>query len=325
MYGFSVIDLLIADATGQGFTPECFGCPMGGSELEIVLVAEELARTGFKVAVVSRCEVEFKRAGVKYAHLGQAPEARSLWVQRTTRVAWQDFKGPIAMRITDLGWDAYDWDLLADPRCALACVSNWQRSTFDRQKPIARTEIINPPMLPIKRRTNLPRGPQRWLFTSHMGKGWAATCEIWKHLKRDHVIPESFTLAGLFPWGDLPPWSENSDGIERPRSVTPAEMRAAYEAPDTGALFHVNTFAETWGAAQAWAVRAGLPVHILCKSGLNGLAESVQGPGLTDDWGAFVRGIKDHVAGHPMVYEGKLRDLSVKTSAKRWARLLELI
>lgn len=320
------LDLLIVDNAGPGFAPEAFGKPMGGSELEVVLIAEALADRNLSVAVLSRAG-DHSRNFVYYRTKPPAEPPRALWIHRTTRYPWQSFDGPIVCRPTDLGWDNYDQELLADERCTLVTVSNWQRTTFHPSLKIAKSMTIPPPMLPIKRRRPGTMIGRNWLYTSHHGKGWAATVEVWKHLKRDGTLPASIHLRGLFPWGELPQVSEADRAtyqIDPPVNVMPDDMRAAYEVPDTGALFNVNTFPETRGVAPAWAVYAGLPVHILCKAGLAGLGESVIGPGVTEEWPVFVAGIKAHVRGEPEIYRGKLPDLSAKAMAKQWAEVMGL-
>lgn len=321
-------DLFIADAIWSNFTPDCFDRPMGGSELEIVLITEALAAEGLKVVVGSRAQESFERNGVSYVHVSEGAkligQSKSLWIQRNTAFA-NEFSGRIIVRVTDPRYgQPYDWNLLARPQTTLVTVSDWQRKTFTC--PIANHQTIYPPCLPINRREGHVCGPN-WVFTSHISKGWPATLQIWKRLKKEGLIPPGKFLVGLFPREPLPPpepdWAEFQIKMY-PNLVTPDQMREVLEDPTTDALFQVNTYPETFGMAQCWAVRAGLPVHILCKAGLAGLAESLQGDGATEDWSVFVHEIKAHVNGDAFqhIYLGNLQDLSPKTRARKFRDVL---
>ena len=81
------VDLLIVNSIGPGWTLSTAQKGLGGSELEISLVAHALVRRGYSVVVANGVPSQAYEQGVRYVPLASVTpgiEARALWIERMT-------------------------------------------------------------------------------------------------------------------------------------------------------------------------------------------------------------------------------------------------
>ena len=132
----------------------------------------------------------------------------------------------------------------------------------------------------------------QFIYASSAVKGLEQTLDMWIKIK--DMFP-SFADAKLIlcsPGYDntnIKPevWSDYS--IENLGALGYHEFRE--KVMESGAMFYVNTFPETFGISPYTAHLFGLPVHILCKNGFGALKEIMPYQFITDDNGKFIQDV----------------------------------
>jgi tetratricopeptide (TPR) repeat protein len=276
-------DLLIVNSIGPGFSRSSVAKGIGGSELEVVLVAHALARRGHSVTVANGVTSEVTEEGVRYIPLPQAAgmRAHSLWIERMT-VPPGVLAKRVVIRATDIYCPPYDVHrpLLDSGKAAVAVNTKWQAEGFG----FAKEQIIIPPALDY----DLGPGPKpkkvpgRFLFASMPMKGLNATLEGWRSLKRKHGKALKGTtlllaLPGRFDFGgDLaPPLTDQDKALGVSYAPSPSLIEYRRLIASAVGLFYVNRMPETFCCAAAFAEKYGTATHILCLNGLAGIPEAL--------------------------------------------------
>ena len=268
----------------------------GGSEVEVVQLAEGLAARGYRVWCFNARDQEWRSpGGVEWRPCSEAKpgfrglSTRCLLVQRySTRPPFGFFRndepGTAFMRITDVAGEHYDANVAAGLR--IIAVSDWQaRKMAERYRAAPNFEEgrVVPAMLPdsyYDLTSKVPRVRGRFLYASAAMKGLQATVDMWIRLKETHAdAMKHCELHVTSPGYGSVQLSRSADrlaecGIGFLGDLTPDTL-AMYMATCEG-LFYVNTFAETFCAVAAIAEAVGCRVHILGAGpeGLAGIAEA---------------------------------------------------
>lgn len=316
-------DVLMFDRIGGAFSRSSIDKGgLGGSELEMVQVATELAKRGHKVVVANGVTTPIDEEGVRYVPWQQAPQyapKKAFYIQRSSVPEAGSGLAilpqvRIVVRANDVYCKEYDAHraILETGRAALVANTKWQADLFT----YAKEKIVIPPMLgeiPV-----VGRSPGLFVYASGAMKGWDATIAMWRKLQEKY--PDAMAGKRLVPispgWGKVPV-EEAVDGL------TPAEYRTWLATAE--GLFFVNTMPETFCCAAALAERAGTRTHILCKAGFGGLTESVVHRAyITENETEFEVKFIEALGRQPSRYADLLADLSPEAIGAEWEKVLGL-
>ena len=293
---WSGLDVLIVNGCGpEGFDFRTSDGPqgLGGSELELLQIAEELALRGHRVGVANGVKREYEDRGVLFV-----PPSRvvALWPQKALLVARMTplppgtpvFPPRVVVRATDVAGPHYDVhrELLTSGRGALVGVSNWQVSSsgpHGRGFLSARERIVIPPILAPMGSKKVKKVPGLFVFASAPMKGRAATIEAWKAIRKKYgpSVMKDAKLVLVSPgfhdyYGDkslalLP--EDRAAGIVDKGCVPLEEYRSIIASAE--GVFHVSVMAETFFNVIALAERARTRTHVLFRTGRGGAEEAV--------------------------------------------------
>lgn len=333
-------DVVVWDTVGGAYTSESMNKASGGSEKEVVQLAEGLAKKGFRVLCLNGIErrahaemgVVDKRDGknvdtrgsVTWDNANSAKNIRckTLVVQRYSRLPLQMevLADRMVVRATDVYGDYYKNSALTH-----LCVSEWQAAAF---RAAAIPCVVIPAMLDDDyyelAATTKIRG--RFIYASAYMKGLKETLAKWKELRhRFSSEMRSCTLFITSPgYGklkespcDFLPGDEN---VVILHDLPPREL-AKYMATCEG-LFYVCDFAESFCAVAAIANAVGCRVHVLEKHGcLSGVQEATNGfiterDDVFDD--CFLLGLREELKATAS------NDFRVSTVMPQWLAALHL-
>lgn len=329
-----ICDVLMVNSIGPGFTPESVRKEgIGGSELEIVQIAEALAARGHKVTIANGVTSAVEERGVRVIPYAQAAgiEARTLYVERMTMPPPGVRAGRAVVRATDVHCPEYavHHATLEQGGAVLVGVSRWQVEQFAHAK--YRTVIA--PMLGETPQTGKVAG--RFVYASAPLKGLEATLNAWRGLKSRHrsVLQKARLLIvtpGHFDfYRDRMPQLTDADkalGIKYQGSPTPEDYRKAIASAE--GLFFVNTFTETFCCAAAFAERARTRTHILCLHGKGGIPEAIGNTSLlTEDPAEFERAFLEAWQSNEnreRWYAATVQDRHPAALAPAWEQVLQL-
>lgn len=334
--GFAA-DVLLFNGIGQPFSGETIRrIGIGGSELEVVQVAEALAARGHDVVVAAGIDEEVTVEGVRHVPaewLATSPRRRfkALYVERWSELP-RVFAERTVIRATDVCTPPYDVHngILGRREAALACVSQWQARGFV----FAKVKHILPPMLGAFPGT-VDKDPNLFVYASSPAKGWEPTRQEWHALKKIAKreggdvgrFAKGARLAVVFPgrsFQDAPELGpEDLDaGIEMVGVVTSEDYRR--EIAKAAALFYVGGFQETFGCCAAFAEKFGGRAHVLCYGGKCGLSEALANGGqfLTTDRETFEADVLEAFVDPPPPVA--VEDRSPEALAPFWEKALGL-
>ena len=280
-------DVMTVDAVGMPFTgstPELQG--LGGSEWEQILLLEELARRGYRVAAMNRVSAWSRVNGVDYLPLGMVeydvpPAERVIFMRNTPHQRRPDWHRH-ARWITDNAPDEETGPL------EVVCVSDWQAKTC---RPLEQSEVIHN-MLPdwvydLPHTRNTPA--QSFIYASAAMKGLRETLAYFAQMKATKEYRNA-TLTVCSPGYDRP------DKIEQPGVTWKGALPFAAlveEMQQHRSLLHVSTCPETFGIAHVLAETLGLNVFVLRTAGPDALSEVLVSP-VYDNIGHFNAALTTH-------------------------------
>src|SRR3984957_18508138 len=268
---------------------------VGGSEIEILQVARGLTQRGYRVAVANGHRDVVEDEGVLFVPNTQIEDflpTQALYLQRMSvphkATALPD-SGRIVVRANDVYCPPYDVHrpLLESGRAALVANTRWQADLFG----FAKERIVISPMLdpvPLVGKTQ-----RLFVYASGPMKGLEATLAMWRLLWRMHPsMMNGSQLVIISPgWGDFSgvPEIDREIGVRFEGAPTPEKYREWIARAE--GIFFVNTMPETFGNVCALAECSRTRTHVLCRTGIAGLAEAVaQRELITESQEAFVNG-----------------------------------
>lgn len=277
------IDVLFFNLIGPGWTLESTKAGIGGSELEITLIAHALARRGHKVVVANGVAEPTEQDGVCYVPSQTALDyrPRALWIERGSAPPSGLSTQRIVIRATDINCSHYDVHkpMLESGQAALAVNTQWQADGFTQ----ASKKVIIPPALDYSLGAAAPeKVPGRFVYASAPMKGLGATIELWRTLKTRHAKTlKKAKLVLALPgfsdfYGDKPVDLTDADkamGISYAAAPSLVEYRRLIASAE--GLFMVSRMAETFCCAAAFAEKYRTRTHILCQNGVGGIREAL--------------------------------------------------
>lgn len=310
-------DIATVDAVGvpfTGATPELQG--LGGSEWEQILLLEELARRGYRVAAINRVSAWSRVNGVDYLPLGtveyDAPQADRLIIMRSTIYDARLGDGRRWRWVTDnIGG-------VSEPPEQIICVSEWQDMAC---WPTSPTQVIHN-MLPdwvydLPHTRNTPA--QSFIYASAAMKGLRETLAYFAQMRSTKEYRDA-TLTVCNPGYDMPA------GIDQPgvtwRGALPFAALVE-EMQKHRSMLHVSVFSETFGIAHVLAETLGLNVFVLRAAGRDALSEVLASP-VDDD----IRAYNDRLnafAKEPQAFKPcAAKDYRQSRIVDEWCRVLGL-
>lgn len=263
--------------------------PTGGSELQVVVLAEALAALGYRVGVVGPFFAFAKDRGVAYVPFCEvggrvdptgAPNRPSARLRARTLVSERTGSLPPGVEFERLVFDLHDI-----PDARLASVEQTMREIPDARvvvhSPFTASLLdgwpnvsVIPCMLPDEFYEPMPAAVKlndrahRYVYGSAAMKGLPQTLELWRELKRSKAYHwRKATLTVCSPGYDSidPKLLEGCKDVIVQHGLSPAGMQVLLAASD--GIFMVSTFPETFGIVFHQAEIAGKPAYVLRAHG----------------------------------------------------------
>ena len=324
-------DVVIWDTVGGAYSSESMQKASGGSEKEVVQLAEALAARGFSILCVNKYVGRpLTHNGVTWDgecgatfHDGPTVRCKMLIVQRYSVLPPRHLVLPdrMVVRATDVYGKYYD-HLSA---LTHLCVSEWQAKAFrEAGFPVK----VIPAMLDddYYELASTPKVRGRFIYASAAMKGLQETIRKWIELQRRFPLEmKDCQLHVTSPgYGKIDPehrlWGKEellSHNVRLMPDLPPREL-AKYMATCEG-LFYCNVFPETFCAVAAIAAAVGCRIHVLAKNGLAGIPEATGNVGVFD--------IEEDFDRHFILAAGVVEpaaDFRVSTVMPQWLAALHL-
>lgn len=192
-------DLIIYDGIGLPYTGTTYRTGgLGGSEFEIILLAEGLASKGYKIAVLNGFRFPATEFGVDYWPLDilntNTIECKTLLLMRNSQFPMGkiDYDN-VRFWLTDLPNENMitqlaNWCAPGRPGLGI-CVSQWHRSLFPATWNF--TSIYN--MIPdwVYELEPKTKNSTKYIYASAAVKGLDSTIEVWKELKKSYFLKKA--------------------------------------------------------------------------------------------------------------------------------------
>ena len=324
-------DVLLVNSIGPAFTGETIRREgIGGSELEIVQLAEVLAEAGHNIVVANGVAEAETSYGVRYIPFKEAGgfDTRCLYIERGTIL---DTKEPInaqriVVRATDIWCEFYEphRKFFATGQVPVIGVSQWQLKGF-RDAVAGCQTICIPPIL--GEMPEAKKVPGRFVFMSAPCKGlgptlaqWVSMFDKYPEMKDCHLIIASPGHAT----GEAIQLSAYNSERCRVQYVGVPTVEAWRKLIATAeGLFYVNEMTETFCCTAAFAEMAQTRNHILCLNGKGGIPEALERDGLvTTDQQQFEKMFIQSIGKIQEKYP--VRDRSAKGLLPQWEAALGL-
>lgn len=337
-------DVLIAQNLGLPATGATVRAqPTGGSEWQVVILAEALAARGFRVGVTSPVGMFQRHNGVTYIPISELhgredayknfrPSARIstevLVSERFGQLPWNvDFER-LVFDLHDLPDDRLQsvMGLLGEVETSRVVVHSKFLADLLQEWP--RLSVI-PCMLPDDfytqpklERVKLKEREHHYVYASAAMKGLAPTLALWRELKRSrnyHFRKAKLTVCSPgYDQMDMNLFTglESSVGIYT--GLSPAGTQQLLAASD--GIFMVSQFPETFGIVFHQCELAGKPAHVLQTHGeLDALHTTLAQPGtIYTEAAAFVASFEGDAWDIPM------RSFAVSQHIDQWIAVLGL-
>lgn len=321
-------DVIFCDTVGMPFNafyPEHVG--MGGTEAQIVWVAEGLAAAGYSVGVINRGPFASQSpAGVKYFPMGDL--VRGVIEPKTeVLISMRSGALPPGIEFNRLFYWLHDipddnlrgvHEVLGRmPDARVICVSEQQRSMcpdgWDERSSVIHNAIPDW-VYEVKWEPTV----KNFVYLSAAQKGLDATLDIWDNLQTRSKVVKKSILQVAVPGYDQP----DEKRIKRAKNVyfggSHPLWRVVHMLKESkGGLFYVNVKPETFGIVPVMAEIIGAPCRVLCVNDVGALDEVL-------NCGAFTsRDQFERSLGEEWTPKAP-NDYRVSTQIPKWVKLLGL-
>lgn len=314
-------DVLISQLIGKPTNGSLVrSTPTGGSEFQVVVLAEALAERGYRVGVLTPDGAHCHANGVDYvpatsvigAYVDPHTGEQRITTEIETDVLVSERFGPLPNGVSfiRLVFDLHD---LPDARLGpvMQAMSDIKDSKvvvhsgfMHRLLPGWPRLSVIPCMLPdsFYGRERPPsqrkaKDPARhYVYGSAAMKGLEATMALWRKVKHRKEFKHA-TLTITSPGYDQinPEWIKGAKDVVVMTGLSPAGMQVLLAQSD--GLFMVSTFPETFGIVFHQCELAGKPARVLRAHGnVDALDETVEGLTVFDSEADFVASFSEDVA-----------------------------
>lgn len=316
-----MFDVIFYDSVGMAFTgntPENGG--LGGSELEVVVLAEALARAGLSVMVANRTlasELVNNVLYVPHITVTSSLSCKTLVVMRHSAVpnVAHDNLRIVAMDLPDSRYDHVAAHV-KEGRGSLIMMSSWQRAQFPTDW---RSQVVNPIIPPAATADygTIARRKNWFIYASAACKGLSETLKMWSAVKSTGAFEDALLFV-------TSPGYDKHDYVAVPgvcyMGVIPSLSGVVKLMRSCAGLFYVNTFPECYSLSVALAEASGCRPHVLCTGGLGGFQESSNSPMITTDRKKFIADFVNSHIEEPL--PSSLVDISERVTLPQWRSAL---
>ena len=291
---------------------------MGGSEFQVILLLEELAKMGKSVICLNNTKEQLKINNVMYlphTNINQYEfKCKNLIIHRSSDIPkiahrkaflWvTDLNGPHNLKF---------YNLFEQNKLELICLSEFQASLF----PSTWAKHVIYFMIPEwVYDYEIPKEKSGYVYASSLMKGYGGTLEYWKYLKSQNLL-NGKQLNVCLPGYDNP-----SSDISMPiYDVNYLNTLPFKEVIDVVAkcegMFYVNIMPETFGISVVLSEILQTTPYVLGLNGLGSLREVLNGSTITTDMKTFVDYFKKEKP-----QPTKPRQFKSEMVMKRWKKIL---
>lgn len=322
-----IYDVIFWDTVGtpyNGDTPSKQA--MGGSEHQVILLAEALVKKNKKVAILNT--VSFGRSTIQtndvmYGSSGAEPSALNC----ETLVICRYSKMPAKINYRKvLVWctDNYDADAYEHHQeIPFIFVSNWQSKQWGLYNDLK--DFVIPNMLPdFGPVTPITHSDDYVYASSDINNRLFHTLDEWIKRRLDrpsstlHVYTPGYegdTNSILDLERNFKEWKKDGVIFHGPKPYN----KVVEAIRNSAGLFMVNTVTETFCIVAAMAEALGRQVNMLCLNGFGAVVETVNSPLVTDDVKQFATNFREKADAS---YYRDPKDYSEETIVSKWLKLL---
>lgn len=323
-------DLCIFDNVGMPYTSTTYrNGGLGGSEFETVLLAEGLAKAGYKVAVINGFKFPCTEYGVDYwpaDYLNNNTfQCTTLLIMRTSIVPVGRIEfDNIRFWLTDIPNDNQlfqlsNWLSPGRPGKGI-CVSAWHRSLFPQNWNF--TFVYN--MIPdwVYELEPKIKNVNRYIYSSSALKGLDSTIELWREMKKSYFLKKSELYVCHPGYDKVDAKKLESNKINLLGCLSFPQL--VEELRTTQSMFFVNSFPETFCIAAVLSEILGVMPQILVLQHPGALGETLANNNMVvvNDLEKFQKMVFDN-AKNPQSLK-KPKDYRVSSVLPRWIKELKL-
>ena len=253
----TIYDVVLYSSCGMAFngdTPEEGG--LGGSEIEVVVLADALTARGYKVLVMNPVQRMTVVRGVTYMpHIaaGSWITCRTLAVWRYSIVPNIRYEKLVIVAMDMPGNGSYDhhaeYVTGGSLRGQLVTMTKWHRSLFPADWNVRVVHPVVPEVVyEIAARKDRPSDPLQFVYASAALKGLSETIRAWREMKTAYEGFAEAKLAVTSPGYDSP----DLVGVDLEalrisfKGVIPSFRGVVELINESAGLFYVNSFPETF-------------------------------------------------------------------------------
>lgn len=315
-------DLIIYDSVGTPFdgnTVEKQG--MGGSEFQLILLLEGLAKRNYKVICFNNINTESYVNNVLYLPLNYVNKykfkCQNLIIHRYSNVPNILYK-KVFLRVTDI--NAFNnlnlFKYFEQDRITLITLSDFQNNNFPKKwnKKIIHNII---PEWVYNYKSSKSKNNNQYIYSSSIGKGYYHTLDMWKYLKTEKILSEEDILNVCLPGYDNPNKNLSDEKFKIKYHGSLIFKEVVELTASCSGMFYVNIMPETFGISVVLADILNTAPNVCGLHGLGALPEFVNKKTLTTDIDEFINLFKNKSIYQPMV-----KDFKSATMLKEWETIL---
>jgi len=291
---------------------------MGGSEFQVILLLEELAKMGKSVICLNNTKEPLKINNVMYlphTSINQYEfKCKNLIIHRSSDIPkiahrkaflWvTDLNGPHNLKF---------YNLFEQNKLELICLSEFQASLF----PASWTKHVIYFIIPDwVYDYEIPKEKSGYVYASSLMKGYGGTLEYWKYLKSQNLL-NGKQLNVCLPGYDNPS-SDISMPIYDINYLNTIPFKDVVDViANCEGMFYVNIMPETFGISVVLAEILQTTPYVLGLNGLGSLREVLNGSTITTDMKTFIDYFKKEKP-----QPTKPRQFKSEMVMKRWKKIL---
>lgn len=294
---------------------------MGGSELQAILLLEELAKEGYKVICFNNCQKESYIKDVLYLPHSlinkYKVKCKNLIIHRYSDIPNIAHKKAF-MWATDLNGthNLKFYKLFEEKKLSLISLSKFHDGLF----PSHWNKHVIYFMIPDwVYEYPIPQNKKNYIYASSLMKGYPYTLQMWKYLKDQKILSDTDILNVCLPGYDNPN-NDISDENYNVNYLGTLNFKQVVELmAKCKGMFYVNNMPETFGISVVLADILETTPYIYGLNGLGSLSELVNNNCLTNDMHKYISSFSkernnDHVA----------RNFRPQMVIKWWKKILDI-
>ena len=292
-------DIILFDTVGISYTGNTINTQgMGGSEMQAILLLEELTKLGKKVICLNNTQKEEEINGVLYISNNSIFKydfkCEHLIIHRTSEIPEQKIKYKNCyVWATDLnnGANLKFYDLFEKKNCKLVTLSSFQKNNYPAAWNGTVIDFIVPDWIYDY---SIPANKKDFIYASSMMKGYASTIQYWSYLNfKGHLRGDRLNVC--LPGYDNPTTTLKNAELRIDYHGTLTLKQTVDKIANCKGMFYVNTMPETFCLSAVFAEILKTTPYIYCVNGYGALNEVLTSPTVTTDSKKFLDFVRDGV------------------------------